>query len=93
MADAFHSSVAVPCTACRYCCPDCPQELDIPRILSLYNDVKIAGENWRATFADALLEGKRPEDCIGCGSCTTHCPQSIDVPAIMEEFATIRKSL
>ena len=28
----------VPCTACRYCTTHCPQELDIPRILSLRNE-------------------------------------------------------
>lgn len=92
-AEIFRPSVAVPCTGCRYCCPDCPQGLDIPRLLSIYNDVKILGENWRAGFANALPEGKRPEDCIGCGSCTSHCPQSIDVPSVMQEFAEIRKSL
>jgi predicted aldo/keto reductase-like oxidoreductase len=28
----------VPCTACRYCMSKCPQELEIPRLLSLYNE-------------------------------------------------------
>lgn len=90
-ADLFYPTVAVACTGCRYCCPDCPQGLDIPRILALYNDVKM-GEIWRSGFADALPEGKRPEDCIGCGSCTGHCPQSIDIPAIMKELADLRRA-
>ena len=90
-ADEFRSKVGVGCTACRYCTPNCPIGLDIPKILSLYNDVKLVNEEWRATFADAMPEGKRPEDCIGCGSCTGHCPQSLDVPAVMKEMAEIRK--
>ena len=90
-ADKFRSKVGVGCTACRYCTPNCPIGLDIPKILSLYNDVKLANEEWRATFADAMPEGKRPEDCIGCGACTGHCPQSLDVPAVMKEMAEIRK--
>lgn len=89
--DEFRSKVAVGCTACHYCTPNCPIGLDIPKILSLYNDVKLVNEEWRATFADDLPEGKRPEDCIGCGACTGHCPQSLDVPAIMKEMAEIRK--
>lgn len=92
-ADEFRSKVGVGCTACRYCTPNCPIGLDIPKILSLYNDVKLANEEWRATFADAMPEGKRPEDCIGCGACTGHCPQSLDVPAVMKEMAEIRKKL
>lgn len=90
-ADEFRSKVGVGCTACRYCTQNCPIGLDIPKILSLYNDVKLANEEWRATFADAMPEGKRPEDCIGCGACTGHCPQSLDVPAVMKEMAEIRK--
>lgn len=92
-ADEFRSKVGVGCTACRYCTPNCPIGLDIPKILSLYNDVKLVNEEWRATFADAMPEGKRPEDCIGCGACTGHCPQSLDVPAAMKEMAEIRKKL
>lgn len=92
-ADEFRSKVGVGCTACRYCTPNCPIGLDIPKILSLYNDVKLVNEEWRATFADAMPEGKRPEDCIGCGACTGHCPQSLDVPAVMKEMAEIRKKL
>ena len=90
-ADEFRSKVGVGCTACRYCTPNCPIGLDIPKIISLYNDVKLVNEEWRATFADAMPEGKRPEDCIGCGACTGHCPQSLDVPAVMKEMAEIRK--
>ena len=83
----------LPCTACHYCTPNCPVGIDIPKILSLYNDVKLVNEEWRANFADSMPEGKRPEDCIGCGACTGHCPQSLDVPAIMQEMAEIRKKL
>ena len=91
--DAFRSKIAVGCTACHYCTPNCPVGIDIPKILSLYNDVKLVNEEWRANFADSMPEGKRPEDCIGCGACTGHCPQSLDVPAIMQEMAEIRKKL
>ena len=31
---------SVPCTACRYCCDGCPQGLDIPELLSMYNQMR-----------------------------------------------------
>lgn len=32
------SAKGVPCTACHYCVSHCPVELDIPRLLELYNE-------------------------------------------------------
>ena len=33
---------SVPCTSCRYCCAGCPMGLDIPMLLSTYNDIRFA---------------------------------------------------
>ena len=86
----FKKSISVACTACRYCCPDCPMGIEIPKVLAIYNNYKIGGP-WQLHALDELPEGKRPEDCIGCGSCTNHCPQNIDIPALMAELAEARK--
>ena len=77
----------VPCTGCRYCCKGCPQGLDIPMLLNLYNDLKLASSVNVIMRADALPEAKRPEACIGCGQCAAACPQHIDVPAALGDFA------
>ena len=79
-------TVTAPCTACRYCCTDCPMGLDIPRLLKAYNEYKIGGA-WRLSSLKALPEDKRPAACVGCGECIRHCPQSINVPALMQEMA------
>ena len=86
----YRASVAVACTGCRYCTDDCPMGLDIPRILNIYNAIKLDSE-WRASLLYSLPEGKRPDSCIGCGACTGHCPQSFDIPAYMAELAEIMK--
>ena len=80
-----YAGVAVACTGCRYCCPNCPKGLDIPLLMRAYNEAKIGGA-WRLTSVLALDEDKRPTSCIGCGACTRHCPQSFDIPKYMAEM-------
>ena len=91
-AEIQHSAVSVACTVCRYCCPDCPVGLDIPRLLKAYNEAKIGGA-WRLASLGNLPEEKMPTACIGCGSCTRHCPQSFDIPGYMNEMKEMLKSL
>lgn len=33
---------SLPCTACRYCCDSCPQGLDIPSLLNIYNQLLLS---------------------------------------------------
>ena len=92
VAKLYKEEVAVPCTACRYCCDNCPMGLDIPKLLAIYNMAKINGP-WRLGILDSFPEDKRPSACIGCGACTGHCPQSIDVPSLMKELCDMKNSL
>ena len=76
----------VPCTACRYCCAGCPMGLDIPGLLAVYNEVRVAPAVNAGMRIEALPENKRPSACIGCGRCTRICPQKIDIPGAMRDF-------
>lgn len=84
----YRPTVSVACTSCRYCCDDCPQALDIPFLLSVYNDVKLGGD-WRINFLEGLPDDKRPSACVSCGVCTKLCPQGFDVPVYLQEMAAI----
>ncbi len=87
----FHNQLQVPCTACRYCCDDCPMGINIPEFLKVYNDYKVSGGMALGRASQVESKGT-PEDCIGCGTCTGHCPQNIQIPDIMAEMAeAIRK--
>ena len=85
------SAKGVPCTACRYCVSHCPMELDIPRLLELYNE-----HLSRPSFAfiapmalGAMPQDKHPSACIGCGACAQVCPQQIDIPEALADFAQL----
>lgn len=89
--DVAHGMVrqgTLPCTACRYCTSHCPQQLDIPNLLALYNEHCFTGGGFIAPMAiDALPENKRPSACIGCRSCEAVCPQQIKISEAMADFA------
>ena len=76
------------CTACRYCASRCPQGLDIPRLISLYNECLYTGSTGGAAAELAKLpEGKRPEDCVACRSCEEVCPQKLSIPDTFKKFS------
>ncbi|MBQ3575386.1 MAG: aldo/keto reductase [Clostridia bacterium] len=78
---------SVPCTACRYCCDGCPAGLDIPLLLSIYNDYSFDPSVITSMAIEAMPEDKRPASCIGCGACESICPQGIEIPKILAKFA------
>ena len=94
VADIINSQISVPCTACHYCTTHCPQELDIPSLLALYNEEKFTGGGFIAPMALMTYpEDKRPDACLGCGSCAAVCPQQIDIPGALADFSELlRKS-
>ena len=90
IADDMVQGGILPCTACRYCTSYCPQGLDIPRLLALYNEHTFSGGGFLAPMAvEALPEDKRPGACVGCRSCEAVCPQQIKISEAMAAFAKL----
>jgi predicted aldo/keto reductase-like oxidoreductase len=76
----YLARTAIPCTGCGYCQP-CPNSVDIPRNLKLYNDGVMYG-----SFAEAkrvynlfLEPEQRAANCIQCQACEEKCPQKIPI--------------
>lgn len=76
----------LPCTSCRYCTTHCPQGLDIPRLLFMYNELKFSNGFITQMGVGAMEEGKRPSSCVGCRSCEAVCPQQIKISEVMKDF-------
>ena len=78
---------SVPCTACRYCCAGCPMGLDIPMLLSTYNDIRFAPVVNTSMRIEFMEEDKKPSACIGCGASANICPQNIDIPSALKDLS------
>ena len=78
----------VPCTACHYCVSHCPMSLDIPYLLSLYNEHAYTGGGFIAPMAlSALPADKLPSACLQCRSCEQVCPQQIRISEVLADFS------
>ena len=87
IADEMVKKIVLPCTACRYCTTHCPQGLDIPYLLSLYNAHCFSGGGFIAPMVlQSIPEDKQPSACIGCRSCEAVCPQQIKISEAMADF-------
>lgn len=77
----------VPCTACEYCLEACPQELNIPKLIAMYNEANSFDQPFLLRFAlGAMSPEELPAACLACGDCMALCPQSIQIPDVFEKF-------
>ena len=89
----MQSRKSIPCTACHYCVSHCPQGLDIPRLIALYNEHLLTVEDGGMAFIApmalmAIPEEKRPVSCLHCQSCEQVCPQQIKISDFMSDFVS-----
>jgi predicted aldo/keto reductase-like oxidoreductase len=70
----------IPCTQCGYCMP-CPNGVNIPRNLEIYNGGKIYDKPGaaRESYNVWLPENERASACLDCDECEDKCPQSIPI--------------
>ena len=82
--EAYQGLRPIPCTGCRYCSP-CPNDVEIPGIFSLYNELKMYKDARivRFRYGDgpwAIKQSQNAANCTECGTCLEKCPQHITIP-------------
>ncbi len=81
----------IPCTDCRYCTKDCPQNIPIPTLFDAYNDYLVYDDLNAAKigygFAISNSGNGKGSDCVECGQCEDVCPQSISIVSKLKEVA------
>lgn len=82
---------SVGCTNCKYCVPDCPQSIEIPRVLKILNHNRIFGDdqNAKRMYTNQLKDKAKASECISCKACEATCPQKLQITSLLEEAASL----
>jgi predicted aldo/keto reductase-like oxidoreductase len=83
---AYNELIKYGCTACGYCLPECPQKIDIPRVISLQNDEMLYDCLPNIKVEVGFVDPK-PSVCVACGACEDICPQHLPIADIMKDSA------
>lgn len=78
--EAYLGMELIPCTNCGYCVP-CPEGVDIPRILRIYNDgIMFEKEDLaRIDYKLWIPDANKGSLCVVCRECEEKCPQDIPI--------------
>ena len=83
----------IPCTGCRYCVPECQAGLEIPNLIKLCNDCRVAPSMIAKLAVYAMKPSRRPSACVSCGRCVEVCPQGIDVPKALADLTAVLQQM
>ena len=90
VADTYHSLIQYDCTTCNYCMP-CPERLNIPHIMNLYNEWFLFAQNPKTRADFKMFIPKGTSACTKCKVCEEKCPQHLKISEMMEKAGELFK--
>ncbi len=86
----YEGLALIPCTRCGYCIP-CPEGIDIPRLLNIYNDSIMYDKHdyAKTEYNNFVPVNNRANLCVACQECEEKCPQGILVSEWMVKIDQI----
>jgi hypothetical protein len=83
--EKYRQLAPVPCTKCQYCLP-CPNGVNIPRVLEIYNEAIMYNNIQMGQRAYNWVGDEEKGDvCAQCGECLDVCPQEIPITEWLEK--------
>lgn len=92
VAEILKTQKVIPCTSCRYCVVECPQEILIPDLFGLYNSTVQFKTNPQVSLYERKTKNighGSAGDCIECGACEAHCPQHLEIRDYLKKVKEI----
>lgn len=84
---ALLSDNSIACTACHYCTDGCPQNIPIPEIFAVKNNL-VRFKSWdggKQDYATATINQGKASDCIECAACEGSCPQHLPIIKLLKD--------
>ena len=91
MSNTNQAESRIDCISCRRCMDDCPINLNIPELISLYNDylahktLTNLDDRYMRLTADTGKAG----DCAGCRVCEGSCRNNVRIADTIEKIAAL----